>query len=138
MAPEQDSATAAGPNERGEVTLPLEGQEYHLRPSRQAISAIEAATGRSLFELADAARQQGLTLRESGIVAAEMMRAYGRTHPDDPNALGHQGAKAEVLEDMIHEAGIVRIQPRLAVVLFAALTGGVDKLGETKPAKEKP
>ncbi|HYD37906.1 MAG TPA: hypothetical protein VEA60_09855, partial [Allosphingosinicella sp.] len=114
------------------------GQEYHLRPSHEAIEAIEAATGRSAYELAGAARAMALPLRHCAIVAAEMMKAYARTHPDDPLHTDHAGANPRRVAEMIHEAGSMKIQPRLAVVLIAAVTGGVDAAGEMKPATASP
>ena len=120
-------------NHRGEVTLPLDGQEYQLRPSREAIMNIERSLGRSLFELTDAARSHSLSIEEMAAITAEMMRAYARSHPDDPLLSSYQGAKPERLAELIFEAGPMMIQPRITVVLLSALTGGVDASGEAKP-----
>lgn len=129
-------AKPAKANVRGEVTLSLDGHDYHLRPSYEAIAAIETQTGRTLFELADAARHQGLTLRECGIIGTEMMRAYARTHATEADPLtGYAGARPERVSELVFEAGAALIQPRLALVLLAAVTGGVDAQGEAKPAR---
>jgi hypothetical protein len=110
-------------NERGEVVLRLEGEEYHLRPSYAAIMAIEAKTGRSAYDLAELARQQRLGLGDMGIVAAEMMRAYGRSHPDHPLATSHSGAKAEEVAKLIYESGTMAASVSLAIALIAARLG---------------
>lgn len=130
------NAAAGAANARGEVALPLDGQDYHLRPSYEAIDAIERQTGRTLYELADSARHQGLTLKECGIVGSEMMKAYARTHAtSEEPLLGYAGAKPDRVAELVFEAGPALIQPRLALVLLAAVTGGVDASGEMKPAK---
>ncbi len=121
-------------DDRGEVTITLEGVEYHLRPSHQAIKAIEAEL-RPLVELANAARSSSLTIEEAGFITAEMMKAYGRSHPDDPNVSSYTGANATRLEELIFEEGLAKVQIRLAVLLLAAMTGGVTALGELKTAK---
>lgn len=121
-------------DERGEVTLPLEGQTYHVRPSRQAVMNCERQLGRSLHELTEQAGRNALSLADMGVIAAEMMRAYAASHPEAELRTDHAGAKPERLSEMIFEAGPLKIQLRLLVPLFAALTGGVDAQGEMKPA----
>lgn len=129
---------AAAANARGEVTIVLEGQEYHLRPSYEAIVAIEEMTGKTTFELANAARNQALTLAECGIVTARMMQAFGESHPGDPLISTYKNSKPENLARLIMVEGVMKVQPRLAVLLIAAVTGGVDASGEWKPAKGSP
>ncbi len=131
MAETSEEAAPPEANERGEVTLKLEGVEYHLRPSREAISAIERQL-RPLTALHADAQRYELTLEEMAIIAAEMMRAYGKSHPDDPLVTDYRGAKPERLADLIFEVGAPRICVRLLVVLTAALTGGVTAAGELK------
>jgi hypothetical protein len=139
MPPRKAASEAAPPavNLNGEITIELEGTEYHLRPSHQAIQTIEEKAGRSLFSLARGAQQQLLTNAEVGIVMAELMRAYGRSHPDDPLATTYAGANAPKVAQLAYEAGMVAVQVRLGVLLGAAVTGGCDAQGEMKPAKAK-
>jgi hypothetical protein len=137
MAGLRKAAAGLEPDDRGEVTLRLDGQEYHLRPSWQAIRTCEKETGRSLFELTNIARANGLSLTEMAVITAEMMHAYGRSHPDDPLVTDHLGAKPDRLEELIFEAGALSIQPRLTILLLAALTGGVDAQGDWKAVTGK-
>ena len=67
---------------RGEVSLELEGQEYVLRPSYEAISAFEAQTDRSLIDLARAAGDGQLKMSEAAIIATECIKAHGRAVDD--------------------------------------------------------
>jgi hypothetical protein len=117
---------------RGEISIPLEGREYGLRPSFDAIKRIERLTGKNHEHLAQQAIQQNLTYEDMGIICAEMMREYGKANPDDPLKSSYLGAKAEKLEKMIFEEGKPKIGVRLAVVLTAALSGGYTASGEAK------
>lgn len=119
-------------NERGEITLPLDGQNYCLRPSYVAIKKAQADTGQSLAELTAAANGQRLSIEDMAIITQEMMKAWGMANPDDPLSGSHTGASRARLEELIYEAGALKIQPRLAVVLIAALTGQVNASGEMK------
>lgn len=130
MADEQ----AAAANERGEVTVLLDGVEWHLRPSFTAISTIEQTLGRSLFELAEDARRQRLSISDMATITAACMNAYGAANPNDALVTSYTGAKAERIGEMIYEAGALSVWPRIMVVLLQAVTGGVDASGEVKPA----
>jgi len=120
------------PDTRGQITLPVDGTEYVLRPSYEAIMAIERITRRSLYELAGEATQGRMSCEVMAIVCAEMMRAFGKANPEDPLASSYRGAKPEALGPMIYEAGGPKVCARLAVVLIGALTGGYDSSGEAK------
>ena len=61
---------------RGEVSLELEGVEYVLRPSYEAISAFEAQTDRSLIDLARAAGDGQLKMSEAAIIVTECNRPH--------------------------------------------------------------
>lgn len=119
-------------DDRGEITLPLDGHEYHLRPSFEAIKACEKKLNMSHAMLAGRAQTNMLSISDQAIIAAEFMHAYARTHKDDPLHTDHAGAQPARLEELIFEAGGMRVQPRLAVLLIGALAGGVDKSGEWK------
>lgn len=121
---------------RGQITIPLDGQEYVLRPSHEAICEIERLTGKNHEHLAQDAIQQNLTYREMGIVCCEMMKAHGKANPNDPLRSSYAGAKPEKLEKLIFEAGKPKIGVRLAVVLTAALSGGYTASGEARAVEE--
>lgn len=115
----------------GQITVPLGGAEYTLRPSYQAIEECELQTGLSLFDLAGLAANCRLSLPHVGIVLAAMMRAHGK---ETPNAgPSYADPKPEKLSKLAYEAGLPRIVlPRLAVLLAGALNGGFTASGEVK------
>jgi len=119
---------------RGHITIPLEGEEFVLRPSFDAIKAIESITQKDHAQLAHEAVQQRLSYTDMGIVCAEMMKAHGKANPTDPMKSSYLGAKPEKLEKLIYETGKTRIMVRLAVVLVAALSGGYTREGEPTAA----
>ena len=119
-------------NFQGEITVPLEGVEYVLRPSYSAIMAIERQTGRSLFDLAGEATSGRMSIADMGVICAEMMHAFGRQNPDDSNITTYRGAKPEKIAELIYEAGGPRVSARIAVLLMGALTGGYTASGKMK------
>lgn len=118
---------------RGEIALDLDGTEYVLRPSYEAIQAIEKKLGRGLLALARTAADGDLTLNETATVAAECIKAHGRAIDDRMLA----ASTPERIAEMIYETpnGQAGVMGRLAVMLGLAVTGGYDKAGELKPAK---
>ncbi len=119
---------------RGQITAPLGGAEYVLRPSEESILAIEQETGLSLFDLAGLAANGRLTLAQMGVCVSAMMRAHGKANPDDPNRTTYLAANPEKIRGLIYEAGTPRIMARLAVILSGAVAGGYTSLGEVKAA----
>lgn len=117
---------------QGEITVPLEGIEYVLRPSYAAIMAIERQTGRSLFDLAGEATSGRMTIADMGVICAEMMHAYGREDPECEMASTYKGAKPERIASLIYETGGPRVSARIAVLLMGALTGGYTASGKIK------
>lgn len=117
---------------RGEVSLSLEGVEYVLRPSYEAIMEVEDQTGKGILDLARDAQSGDLTLRQVSQVAAAFIRAGGRAKQD--NAAAHVSAKR--VGELIYEAenGAVYVMGILRAVLLAAATGGYNGQGEVKPA----
>jgi len=124
-------------NASGEISITLDA-EYVLRPSYAAISAIEDKTGRSVIELANDAAQGGLKLRESAIIAAAMMRAWGNeaTGIGDEVQAGAARSNEARVGELIYEAGLPKINTRLAIVLIGAATGGYTISGKAKAAAE--
>lgn len=124
-------------NAHGEMELELESVTYVARPSREAIEAMERQTGRSLMELAQAAREGKLTLPEIAIIVCELLKAWGREangDSADANQLAAAQFKPEGLKDHLYDAGVITLNARLAVVLSGAVTGGYDARGKAKPA----
>lgn len=131
------SAAEASLDTFGQMTLPIGGEEYRLRPSFEAINAIEEELGRSLYDLSQGAARGALSVREMGVIAAEMMKAQGKTlGAKDPAALDYQGAKPDRVARLIYEAGAPKICARLMVVLVGALNGNYTAEGEAKAGEE--
>lgn len=118
--------------ERGEVTISLEGVDYGMRPSFEAIERIERTLGRSLTDLARAANAGGLTLRETAEIVTACIAAYGKSE-DQPQLAAF---KPERVAGLLFVEGVSKAFPRVAILLFAALTGGVDASGKLKPVTE--
>lgn len=126
-------------NTRGEVTIDLDAT-YVMRPSYEAIEAIETNTGRGIVALVNLAAQGEMTLKQAAIVVTECIRAWGAQQMlaghDTPEARSAQHAKPDRVAKLIHDNGLVRATERCAIVLMAAATGGVTNAGEWKPATE--
>jgi hypothetical protein len=121
---------------RGQIMVPLEGQDFVLRPSFEAIEEIEKALGKSHEQLAHEAVRMQLTYAELGVICVEMMKAHARARPDDPLVTTYRGAKVDRVKAMIYDAGKARISTRIAVVLVGALSGGYTASGEPKATGE--
>lgn len=127
---------------RGEVDLVLEGQRFVLRPSYTAIVAMEKKTGAPLMQLAQLAEAGALSQEAQAIVVTELVRAWGRELVDGEYASAAEkaiassarGANAETIGELLYPVGVMAVQPRLAIVLGLALTGGCLPSGETKAA----
>lgn len=125
-------------SERGEVTVTLDGADYSLRPTFEACSKIEELTGKSLLELALAAQSNSLHLKDQAIIVAECVRAYGKAEGIS-SLIGVQASK---FGELIFNAGIIAILPRLETVLAGAVTGGFnpeedEDAGEPQAATEE-
>lgn len=115
--------------ERGEISIDLEGRAHVLRPSYEAIVAIEAKTGRSIELLAEAAGDGALSLAEAAIVVTECVRAQGKAVGDP--ILQRYGP--ERVGELIHEAGKLIVVRHLQLLLFMAANGGYTATGEPRP-----
>ena len=128
---------------RGEADIMLGGQRFVLRPSYMAIVVIEKKTGKPLMELAASAEQSLLTQEAQAIVVTELVRAWGReivldeysSAEEKSIATTAKGANAESIGELLYSIGALAVQPRLAVVLGAAVTGGCLPSGELKPTE---
>ena len=130
---------------RGEVDLVLDGQRFVLRPSYTAIVAMEKKTGAPLIQLAQLAEQGALPQESQAIVVTELVRAWGRelvtdeyaSAADKAIATSARGANADTIAELLYPVGVMAVQPRLAIVLGFALTGGCLPSGELKTAGTK-
>jgi len=125
---------------RGEVDLVLEGQRFVLRPSYTAIKAMERKTGLPLQELAIRAEQCLLNQEHQAIAVTELVRAWGRELAADEYAsaadralvTSAKGANPDSIGELLYPVGVMAVQPRVAIVLGWALTGGCLPSGERK------
>ncbi|MEH3107152.1 MAG: GTA-gp10 family protein [Sphingomonas fennica] len=117
---------------RGEVDITLDGQAFVLRPSFEACVAMEQQTGRSLLELAMAADGSALSLDHQAIIVTECVKAWGKA---TENTAARGVSKARIGE-LIHGVGVIAVLPRIALVLSAAVTGGVHLDGSPKDDDE--
>jgi len=102
---------------RGERILDLAGQRVLLVPSFDALCKIEAATGKTLVELATLAVAGALGLKDTTATVLELVKAG-----PDPLA---RGARAETIGTLVLQHGLPKLQPGLAAVLVEALRGGM-------------
>ncbi len=117
--------------DRGELTLSLAGVEMGLRPSYEAIDAMEKALGRGLVDIARAALGGTLTLGETAQVATEAIRAWGR----DADSKDAAGATPVRIGRLILDSdeGFHGNLKLVAAMLSLAVTGGYDSSGNLKP-----
>lgn len=112
---------------RGEHELTLQGVTYRLRPSREALKAIEDRLKMSVLKLAQRGEVADLTLTQLGVIAEQLIRAGA-----EDEATRFVGA--ERLEELIQEESMARVTGRLTFCLADACTGGVTASGNVKPA----
>lgn len=115
--------------DRGEHELALDGVDYVLRPSHQAIRAIERVTERSLLDLTRLGNVGGLTVDECAAIAVELIRAGAGK---DDQATSNVGVAR--VGELIFEAGLHKAMARLTLCLIDAASGGRTASGEAKPA----
>lgn len=131
-ATEAEELAAAGVDARGQLSVELGGARYILRPSEEAISAVEEELGHSLEQLVAMTAYSRLTLQQTAVIVTHMMRAYGKANPEA--GADYQGAKVETVRSLIFEAGVPKIRARLMPLLSGAMTGGYTSEGELKAA----
>lgn len=117
---------------RGEVSLILDGTEYVLRPSYEAISAFESDTGHGLLALTSQAEEATMTLDTMAAIVTRCIQAQGRAIGDQMM----QGVKATKIAALIMESetGLLGTIIRLRLLLVMAATGGFTASGEPKAA----
>jgi hypothetical protein len=126
-------------DDQGQITVPLDGQDYVLRPSFNAIRAIERygrPSGRALAQFADEASRYALSIDDMGFIVSEFMRAHGVACPEDPLATDYKNAKPDRCAELIYETGVPRIAIRLYAILAGAIAGGYTPSGERRALPE--
>ena len=123
---------------RGEIPFTLEGQQYVLRPSWEAIDQFETETGKGVLQLAVEAREGTMKSREVAAVATACIRAWGRSTETELAKVARDVDKSRVGElIMDSESGLSGAMSKIAVLLVLAATGEYTASGELKPATEK-
>ena len=120
---------------RGEISVEMEGVEYVLRPSFEAISAFETQTNRSLIDLARAAGDGQLKMGEAAVIVTECIKAHGRAVDDKGMASFNPKRVGELIQEA--DGGLLIVMKRLELLLFMAATGGYTASGEVKATTKK-
>lgn len=107
--------------DRGEVDIELGGKLYPMRPSWQAINAIEAQ-GRTLAQVARDAQSEGLTVRFMAFCITECIRAAG-VDRNDPML---RGVTIDKINELVAERGALNVLPELGPLFRNMLEGGVE------------
>lgn len=118
--------------ERGELSLMLDGADMGLRPSYEAIQAIETTLGRGLVDLARDGIAGKLSLSETAQIATECIRAWGREVEDKGAAGANSVRVAKLILDS--DGGLYGAQKTVSAMLSLAVTGGYNSAGEMKPS----
>ena len=111
----------------GEHELKLGAVTYRLRPSREALKAIESRTRTPVLKLSLLGDAADLTIEQLGIIAEELIRAGA-----EDEATRYVGA--DRLEELIIEESMARVTGRLTFCLSDACTGGRTSEGNAKAA----
>lgn len=117
--------------DRGEASLILAGTVMGLRPSFEALDAIEKTLGRGLVDLAGAAIRKELRMSETGQIACELIRAFGRDAEDAGASKSTAPRVTELI--MASEGGLLVAMQTIGGVLAIAVNGGYDTQGNLKP-----
>ena len=113
---------------RGEDEIVLDGATFGMRPTYEAIVAVETATGASIGTMAMAGANMRLPLGWVAIIVTEFVRAWGKAN-------GNQAAANLAVDrvgGLIMDSGIVAAQLTVAKILNGAVTGGDTSTGEAK------
>ena len=138
MAARKPKSAPAAPlpnSARGELAIVLEGQSYLLLPTFQAAGQIEAATGKSLYELARAAEESQLTLAHAGIIVAAALRAAAAENGLNAGNIRDAGIAERIYAS---DGGLILVT-RLTIgpMLRGMLLGAYDIEGKARAAEMK-
>src|SRR5689334_20584113 len=117
---------------RGEVFLTLDSTDFVLRPSYEALLAIEEKTGKTILALYNAATEADIGLRDTAITVTELIRAWGRA-TDDPVA---KNVDLDRVGQLIQGESLMGVALKLTVVLGLAITGGYEPDGTRKDVQD--
>lgn len=120
--------TAVANEERGEISIELEGVPHVLRPDYTAQIAIERATGHTIQHLAQICGSTGLKIEQAAVVVTECVKAQGRAIGD--SAL--QAFTATSVGECLVDTGMLQVGARLELLLYLAATGGYTAQGNPK------
>lgn len=128
-------ASRSAVEDRGEFSLLLAGTTMGLRPSYEAIDAIEKTLGRGAVDIARQALAAKLSMGEVAQVACECIRAWGRD-ADDKGAAGSNPVR---VGQLIYDSpeGLHGALQTIAAMLSLVVTGGYTASGELKPSTTK-
>lgn len=116
------------------LTVELDGIEYPLRPSFEALTAIERQTDASIMVHSRAAAMGTLSTSSLAAIVAECIKAEGRHMKDDALV----GVNAKRIGELIYETpgGTKIVMQRVLVLLMMATTGHYTAQGDIKPDAE--
>lgn len=121
--------------DRGEVPIVLDGKVYPMRPSRNALKAIEARTGSSIESLLHRVdRTGGLTLTEREIIVTEGIRAAGKER-NDPMLMS---VGEDTVGEKMFDAGYMTFSDVIARFVVNGIAGGVDSTKKADPGSAAP
>ena len=118
--------------DRGEFGLTLAGVTMGLRPSYEAIDAVEKALGRGVLDVTRDALAGRLSMGETAQVACECIRAWGREAEDKGAAASNPVKVGQLIYDS--PDGLHGALQTIAAMLSLVVTGGYTSSGELKPA----
>ena len=116
---------------RGEMSLTMGGQDFILRPTHEAVLAIEEELDMSSSQIAMASRSMRLKMREVGVIIGALIRAGAA-----PGSLDAMVSDVRVAQ-LIHERGAFGFYPILAELFEEIVTGGRDIEGNVVAAAMK-
>jgi hypothetical protein len=108
--------------QRGEVTITLQGQEFVLRPSYEALVGIEQMTGDTVVSVARRVTSASYGIADAVAIVTAGLKAAGA--PATPKKVG----------EMIFATGLLDISGPLTAFMTNALTGG-EQPGEAVAAE---
>lgn len=123
-APRKKPATAPGNAARGEHSFELGGRTYLLRPSMEAVNAIEDALDLSSAQILARANASALRLAEVAVIMAELVRAGAAA--DDAMT---RGVSPAGMEPLVYEKGVAGLMPFLTLLFLEVVSGGRDREG---------
>ena len=118
---------------RGETEIVLDGAAFVMRPTYEAIVAVETATGSTIGAMAMLGANMRLPVGWLAIIVTEFVRASGKATGDAVAAHLNVTRVGGLLQD----SGIVAASLTVAKVLGDAATGGYSSAGERKTTENQ-